>query len=214
MRAGNRDNAMAQPQPGEADAAPVRPEQEQAPQAEDAVPAAAPAAPPAAPAPVDVLAMLARVEEQLAQISTVQQGHEQRLLELAGRPAPAGGEQGAQPTLVEFEERERELHTMRKRLSEVRSQLWESAAESVEADGLRQQLEEMRTQIQDLVRQAEETHREFYDKIQAMEKAQRMVKAYQARLEALDQEAGDSQGDAVVQGKDDEGAAPVPSHGV
>jgi exonuclease VII large subunit len=203
MRAGIRDDAPAQPLPGKAEAAPVRPEQVQAPQeggaVPAAVPAAAPAAAPAALVPGDVLAMLARVEAQLAQISTIQQEHERRLLELVARPAPADGEQVAQPTPVDFEERERELHTMRTRLWEVTSQLRESAADSVEAEGLRQQLAETRKQIQDLVGQAEQTHRELYDTIQALEKVQRMVKSYQARLEALEQEAAEAQGYAGSQ---------------
>jgi hypothetical protein len=160
--------------------APAPPVRKPAPPAAPAPSAPAPAAPAPAPhSPGDeVLKMLARLEHQLSQLGAVQQQHEDRLSALAGEPEGGEAAGPGQPTIAELEERELELHTMRRKLSEVTSQLRESAAESTDTEDLRRHLDEANHQVN--------------ERSQALERSQRLVQTLQARIETLEQEsAGD-----------------------
>ncbi len=125
--------------------------------------------------------MLSRLEQQLSQLGAIQKQHEDRLSALSSPSAPSESEPAGQPTIQELEEREHELHSMRKKLSEVKNQLRESAAESNDTTELRRLLEEANHQVQ--------------ERSQALERSQRLVQSLREKVEALQKESGDDEYD-------------------
>ncbi len=135
----------------------------------------------------DVIAMLSAIEKQLAQLGDTQQRHAEQLASSSGPPS-GNAEDDDRPTMADLEQREQELHAMRKRMEELEAQLQASSRESDDTEVLHKQLNEAQAEVEELVRQAEATHGELQQKTQQIEQAGRQLKTLQSQLDAAHQE--------------------------
>lgn len=125
------------------------------------------------PADIDgdqVLDMLAAIDEKLAQ--------------LGGPVQDEPGLDDDRPTMAELEERERELHAMRKRVQELEAQVEAAGRASDEgSQDLGRKLSEAQAEIEDLVRQAESTHAELANKDEQLEAASQRIATLEQQLD-------------------------------
>jgi len=185
----------AEPEPVAAEPVPAPEAVEPAPQPPAAaveIPDAPEEAPESLDAGVEALDVLAQIEKQLNRIGDF------HIVEGSAESAPAA-EEGSddRPTLADLEEREVELHAMRKRVTELETQIATSSTEqSEQAAAMKQQFDDAQNEIKTLSKSLEDanaamaTAKEYDARIDAMSG---QITALQTQLKTSEQSIIDAQ---------------------